>query len=348
MTADPGFVVTDIGGTNLRIGRFAAAAGAVHEVRRVPVDGLDRHPGAPVDVLQSRVVDQLTASLGDYLRSPAGLGARAVGLAFAGPVAGDGSVTAAPTIWGSGGRPLPVGRILEQRLGLPVLIVNDITAAAWRYAATETEPFCVLTVSSGVGNKVFRGDTVLIDADGHGGELGHWRVDPAPDAPRCDCGGRGHLGAIASGRGMLAAARRAAAADPDRFAGSRLADPAGGVPEAITNAALVAAIRADDEFALAVLRRGLRLLGAAVTCLFSAIGVRRYIIIGGFALAVGDRFAEYLTAELLELGCFGLTPEQVRGMVRMGANDDDHSLIGVGRLLSRRFAVQVGEVGCVP
>jgi glucokinase len=349
MTAGPGVVVTDVGGTTLRIGRFAAD-GAVHDVRRIPVDGLDRHPHAPAEALQERVLDQLAASLADYLRSPAGLGAGAVGLAFAGPVAGDGSVTAAPTIWGPGGRPLPVGRILERRLGLPVLIVNDITAAAWRYAATETVPFCVITVSSGIGNKVFRDGEVLLDAAGHGGELGHWRVDPAPDAPRCDCGGRGHLGAIASGRGMLAAARRAAAADPAGFAGSVLAEPAGGVPEAISNAALVAAIRAGDGFAGTVLRRGLRVLAVAVTCLFSAIGVRRYIIIGGFALAVGDRFARGLTAELVELGCFGLRPDEIAGMVRMGAGDDDHSLIGVGRLLSRRLvgSVEGGPAMCAP
>lgn len=317
------YVVADIGGTTLRIGR--ATDQGVEAVRRVATEGLGRYPGEAPSRLQRLVMAQLAMELDDYLRSPDGLGTSAVGLSFAGPITSDGVAIAAPTIWGSASTPLRVGELLAQRLDVPVIVANDITAAAWRYAATEDEPFCLYTVSSGIGTKVFRHGEVLIGDDGSGGELGHWRVDPRPDAVRCDCGGLGHLGAIASGRGILAAARRAAA---DRPRESLL-------PAEITNEALAAAIRHGDAFAVDLLRAALQPLASAVACVFASIGIRRHLFIGGFAVAVGEKFTEVLADELVRLGCFGLTPAQTRAMVRLGFADDDHSLIGMGQLLTR-------------
>jgi glucokinase len=272
--------------------------------------------------------------LAAYLNSPEGTGASAIGISFAGPITRDGIVIAAPTIWGSWAPPLRLGEILEQRLGLPVVVANDITAAAWRYASTEPEPFCLFTISSGIGNKVFRHGEVVVDDDGFGGELGHWRIDQSADAMKCDCGGRGHLGAVASGRGMVAAVRRAAACQPLSFGRSYLSELASSRPEYITSPMLVAAVQHDDEFAIDVLRGSLRPLASAVACMFAAIGVRRYLFIGGFALAIGQPFVTLLGDELVQLGCFGLNEEQTRGMLRLGLADDDHSLVGMGRLLA--------------
>ncbi|WP_433607129.1 ROK family protein [Dactylosporangium sp. CA-139114] len=337
-------VVADLGGTSLRIARMERGAAAVTDARRMPTDGLGRHPHADAGELQRRVVAQLIGELGAYLGSPAGAGADAVGLSFAGPMSADGLALAAPTVWGAGGAPLAVGPVLEAALGLPVLVANDITAAAWRYADAEPEPFCLFTISSGIGCKVLRHGEVLVDAGGYGGELGHWRVDPAATAPRCDCGGRGHLGGIASGRGVLAAARRAAAERPGDFAGSALWAGAGGRPEQIANEDLAAAIRAGDPFATGVLEAALRPLAAAVGAVFAAIGVRRYLFIGGFAVAVGPRFIEVLGDQLVRAGCFGLTAAQIRAMLALGAADDDHSLIGMGRLLAHRLPARTAGV----
>lgn len=337
-------VVADIGGTTLRIGRLESPTSAVAAPRRVLTDGLGRHPGAGAGELQRRVVDQLVDEIGGYLGSPDGTGARAVGLSFAGPMTAGGVAIAAPTIWGGGGEPLRVGEVLECALGVPVVVANDITAAAWRYATTETEPFCLVTVSSGVGCKVFRHGEVLIDDAGYGGEIGHWQADPGPDAPRCDCGGHGHLGAIASGRGVLAATRRAASLYPDRFAGSALSGA--GRPDAITNEQVAAAIRQGDRFATGVLRAALRHLAAAIGALFAAIGIRRYLFIGGFATALGGRFIEVLGDELVRAGCFGLDAAATRAMLALGEPDDDHCLIGIGQILATRLAgpITMGRV----
>jgi glucokinase len=336
--AEGPLTVLDVGGTTLRTGTYDPATGAVSGVRRVLVEGMARHPGDPVAVLQQRVVDQIVHEAGRHTGGP-----RAVGVAFAGPISASGLVLAAPTVWGRRGDPLPLGQLLTERIGAPVVVVNDLTAAAWRYAATEAEPFCLLTVSSGIGNKVFRNGEVLLDADGHGGELGHWVCDPSPDAPLCDCGARGHLGGIASGRGVLAAARRAAAADPARFARSRLAGLCGGRADGITNPAVAAAVREGDEFTTEVLRGTLTHLAQAIGAVFTSIGVCRYLVMGGFALAVGERYRELLVGELVRLGCFGLDATAVDALVSLGRPDDDHGLIGVGRLLAERMSPRSRE-----
>ncbi|MFG2501130.1 ROK family protein [Streptomyces sp. NPDC048441] len=339
-TTEPAFTVVDVGGTTLRVGSYSPATGEVTRVRRLPVDGMAQDPDAPVSVLQERVVEQIVR---EVTRHTADLAPRPVGVAFAGPITADGLVLAAPTVWGRRGDPLPLGGLLTQRLGTPAVVVNDLTAAAWRYAATEPEPFCLLTVSSGIGNKVFRDGDVLLDAAGHGGELGHWVCDPSPDAPLCDCGGRGHLGAIASGRGVLAAARRAAVADPVGFAGSRLAALCAGHAGRIENPPLAKALTEGDPFSTGVLRAALVHLAQAVCAVFTSVGVCRYIVVGGFALAVGERYRQLLVEELVRQGCFGLTPDRIDAMVALGAADDDHGLIGAGRLLASRSMALSGQ-----
>ncbi|MFI1682909.1 ROK family protein [Streptomyces sp. NPDC020607] len=341
------FTVLDVGGTTLRIGSYAPATGHLSRVRRVPVEGKALHPDASVPELQERVVEQIVREVD---RHGAGTGGapHAVGIAFAGPVTAEGLVVAAPTVWGLRGAPLPLGALLGERIGVPVAVVNDLTAAAWRYAATEPEPFCLLTISSGIGNKVFRGGDVLVDPAGHGGELGHWVCDPSPDAPLCDCGGRGHLGAVASGRGVLAAARRAAVADPAEFAASRLAALCGGGhPDAIGNPALAKAIAEGDPFATGVLRGTLVPLAQAVSAVFTSIGVCRFILMGGFALAVGERYRALLVEELVRQGCFGLAADRVDALISLGAPDDDHGLLGAGRLLTTRTTRTTGTAGTI-
>lgn len=328
------FVVADIGGTTLRIGLMRKGQDQVSAIKRFRTESLRLHLGESGQELQDRIVRQLVRELKAYLESAAGNGAAAVGLSFAGPISGGGVVIAAPTLWGPGARSLMLRQVLEEALGTSVVVANDITAAAWRYAGSETKPFCLITVSSGIGNKVFWGHDVLVDEDGHGGELGHWHVDATEPPLRCDCGEYGHLGAVASGRGVVALAELLAQRHAKRFVASVLHELSGGRPGAITSVDLAAAVRSEDSFAIHILQQALRSLASALACLFAAIGVRRFLFIGGFALAVGQRYIDLLGDELVKIGCFGLREPEVRKMLALGTADDEHSLIGMGRILS--------------
>src|SRR5207244_12134656 len=82
---------------------------------------------------------------------------RAVAVAYPGPITTEGVALAAPTLTGEiRGGTFPVKASCERLWpDALVLVVNDLTAAGYRYAARGATDFCVLTVVSGVGHKVF-------------------------------------------------------------------------------------------------------------------------------------------------------------------------------------------------
>ncbi|WP_426106004.1 ROK family protein [Massilia sp. TSP1-1-2] len=334
------YIVLDMGGTTLRSALYDPASGVLSNTRREPTDNFIGWPELTLAQLQDKVFEQLQRCIA---AQRACAPAAAACISFAGPVAPDGRVVGAPTIWGKTGAPLALGARLSAALDMPVHLLNDVTAAAWRYSEQVDEPFCLITVSSGIGNKVYYDGQTLVNGDGFGGEIGHLRVDFGPDAPLCDCGERGHLGALASGRGTLEVARRFALADPDAFAASLLARLCGGEADAITTYHLVEAAKAGDAFAAGCVRHGIGFMARAIATIYAAIGVRRYLFMGGFALALGELYHQWLAAELRTIGLFGVAPEAVADVLEMTEEDDDHGLTGAGRYLRHTLAHQERE-----
>lgn len=329
------YLVLDIGGTNLRCAWFDPQRAALSGISRHIVNNFHTMPGASVQAVQEAVVQQLQQLIAASLaQAPA----QAVCISFAGPVDGAGMVTDAPTIWGATGAPLPLGARLGAALGLPVFVVNDVTAAAWRYADDIDEPFCLITVSSGIGNKVLYGRQVLVNRFGYGGEIGHQRLDFAPDAPLCDCGGRGHLGALASGRGAVEVAKRMARADGPAYAASSLGRLSGGQADAISAPHIARAMQDGDHFAERCVRHGVRYMAQAIGGIYAAIGVRRYLFMGGFAQALAPHYTRLLAEELTAAGMFGVDAHEIPAMLGMAAADDDHGLAGAGRYLKALLA----------
>ena len=187
----------------------------------------------------------------------------------------------------------------------------------------------MVTVSSGIGHKVFVGGRPVVGPGGRGGELGHLRVDFSNDAARCECGGRGHLGAVASGSATGDQVARLAVADLDRFAASLPGRRTGGRPELVDNRLLAEAFRAGDPWAERVIERMAHPLAWALAALHLAVGTERFVIVGGFALALGSRYREALS-RLAARCCWDVGADWDH-MVELGADDDDAGLIGAGR-----------------
>ncbi|VTM38001.1 N-acetylmannosamine kinase [Klebsiella quasipneumoniae] len=101
----------------------------------------------------------------------------------------------------------PLVKTLREITGLPTLAINDAQAAAWaeyQAMADKVSDMAFITVSTGVGGGVVSNGTLLTGAGGLAGHLGHSLADP--DGPLCGCGRVGCVEAIASGRGIAAAA----------------------------------------------------------------------------------------------------------------------------------------------
>jgi predicted NBD/HSP70 family sugar kinase len=379
-------LVFDVGGTLLRGALYDAAydatesatPGALRTVRKAAAPSYARHPGASWDDLRRVLIGEMSAMRADL--DPRGEVASAV-VAFPGPVDRAGRVLAAPTLWGSGAGsgaggagtvarpdvyPYDLARDLEEAWpGVRVMVLNDVTAAGYRYLRDADDEFCIVTVSTGIGNKVFAHGRPLTGPLGTGGEIGHLSVEGSvagsvegsvvgsvegsldasvegsvrgsaksrDGALLCDCGGRGHLGAIASGRGSEQRARAEAERDPAAFRASFLAGAMGLRAQTITAEALAVAYRQEDPWATGVMADALAALAGVFATTHLAIGVSRFILVGGFAFGLGPRFCEAL-ARATNARCWRGDGAAVS--VILGEPDGACALLGGGRAARTR------------
>ena len=135
---------------------------------------------------------------------------------------------------GMGTGSLELGAEMQDALGLPVVVENDVHAAAvgahetLRLAGVPPHTLALVSVGTGIGAGFVVHGEVLRGAHGKAGEIGHVVVDES--GPVCRCGQRGCLEAVAAGpaiarawpkgaSGTAATALFAAAAEGDAAAG---------------------------------------------------------------------------------------------------------------------------------
>lgn len=109
-----------------------------------------------------------------------------------------------------GWQDVPIAEPLSQRLGLPAWVENDVNALTlaerWYGAGRRFQNFVCITVGEGIGAGVVIGGELYRGAFGGAGEVGHITIDP--DGPRCRCGERGCLEALASDQFLAREAAR--------------------------------------------------------------------------------------------------------------------------------------------
>jgi glucokinase len=278
------------------------------------------------DELWVQLLD-LMERLGDELFPEAG--PEVVSVAYPGPVDEHGCVLAAPTVLGQAdvaGFAL-ASACRDRWPDARVALTNDLSAIGYRYVALGVRDFCVVTVGSGIGHKVFVEGRPLVGPRGWGGEIGHLRVEHGPDAARCECGGLGHLGAVASGRGTVWAVQRLARDDDQGFRASSLG-AAGCDAGDIDGEAVAAAFRAGDRWVRDAIGVSAGYLGQALAAIHLAVGVDRIVVVGGFAFALGEPYRA-MVVDACEAACWNIG-QQWDKIVELGIPDDDGGMIGAG------------------
>jgi C7-cyclitol 7-kinase len=264
-------------------------------------------------------------------------------ISFPGPIAGNRHILHAPTVCGTNTDFLDLAARLEQETGRPVHLLNDVSAAAWCLGSgTDVDRFLVVTVSSGIGSKIFdrRHAARVLDEPAYAGEIGHLVVDDGPCAPVCDCGGRGHLGAIASGRGVERTARRRAREDAAGFSRSCVHTCRGGLPDSLTNEHhIVPAVLGGDAWALAVLRDCTRPLARTLLCSTMAMGLERVFIIGGFAQALGAVYLDLLSSLVGEISQYSMMRDRIDSLIAPGYTCGEPCLLGCRAFLEHLYGV---------
>jgi predicted NBD/HSP70 family sugar kinase len=95
---------------------------------------------------------------------------------------------------------VPIKRLLEQHIGVDVIIDNDANAAAigerWFGQGRDTSDFVLLYMGTGIGGGMFLSNRIYRGASLNAGEFGHIVVEP--HGTPCYCGNRGCLEAMCS------------------------------------------------------------------------------------------------------------------------------------------------------
>lgn len=241
--------------------------------------------GAPVE----RVVDAVDAAL-----ATAGLGREAlaaVGIGVPGRIDPlSGTVFLAVNL---GWHEVPLGPIVAGQLGVPVVVENDVKAAAAGLRARDLtggfDDVAYVGVGTGIAAGIVLGGRLFRGSRGLAGEIGHVVVDV--EGPRCECGLHGCLEAVASGRGVT----RVVQAALDGGAASRLADA-----RPLTAAAVYAAADAGDPLARSVVEAAGLALARAIHQLVMTYDVRR-VLLGGGVTAAGATFRDPIEHGLAQL-----------------------------------------------
>ncbi|WP_434097910.1 ROK family protein [Streptomyces sparsogenes] len=167
----------------------------------------------------------------------------------------------------SGWSGFPVTAAVEDALGVPAFLDNDVNAflrGEVSGGAVRGEPDVLgIALGTGVGGALWAGGRLFAGPQGAAGEIGH--IPGFGDLP-CTCGGRGHLETLASGRSI----------------GARFADRTG---RRLTAREVADAATRGDEDALEVYRAAGAGLARAVVMTAGLVDITTVVIGGGVSRA---------------------------------------------------------------
>ena len=172
-------------------------------------------------------------------------------------------------------RDFPLRARLADVFGVPCVIDNDAKAFAlgehWLGAGRDSRALLGIVVSTGIGAGIVIDGHLLHGASGQAGHLGHVLADP--DGPKCECGARGCVEAIASGNAIA----RRGGADP---------------------ATIAEKARAGDADASRIYVDAGRALGRGIASAAVLLDLDLIVVGGGVALGAWDLLEPTLVTEL--------------------------------------------------
>lgn len=202
MSDAPLVIGVDVGGSNVRAALFSGLSRRGEVVSRPTPDD----PGSLLEAICA-VVRAVAKAAGVPLER-----VRAVGVGFPGifdPGRGVSIYAGNLSRWRGG----PVAQPLEERLGVPVSVDNDVRAGGYGElyagAGAGAESVVYVSIGTGVGGAIFIGKEPYLGAGFAAGELGHMVLDASAKAYRCRCGQVGDVEGLLSGYAIEAAARQA-------------------------------------------------------------------------------------------------------------------------------------------
>lgn len=291
-------IAVDVGGTAIKAALVGDQGQVLHS-HCVPTDQAGGADG---------VIDQIATIVTDLesVAARSGWNPLAVGVAVLGLVDDEAGVAVLSA--NLGWRDVPIRRLLEKRIRLPLAFGHDVRAGglaeAVLGAGRGAGDHLFLAIGTGVAGALMIGGMPYVGS-GYAGEIGHVVVDP--DGRVCGCGGRGCLETVASASAIARA----------------YGDSTG---ETVAAAEVAARAAAGDEVAERIWARAVDALAVGLAVYVSLLAPPLVVIGGGLATS-GDQLLVPLRRRLAEVLSFQRQPEIVPA--RLG---DQAGCLGAGLL----------------
>lgn len=229
-------------------------------------------------------------------------------------------------------RNFPLGPELAAILLCDVLVDNDVRVGGYGEfrlgAGRGARDIIVAFVGTGIGGCLIQDGKVVVGSTGNAGELGHIIIKAG--GPKCGCGSRGCMEAMAS---KIAITRRIAKAirkGVPTVLGDKIARKGG----RLKSSDLSEAVANSDPVALKEVHRAAHYLGIGISSLTNVIGPELVIIGGGVTGALGDPFVDLIRSSAQP---HMLTDPEKKIRIVRAELGDDAGILGAALLARERF-----------
>ncbi|MFP4106625.1 MAG: ROK family protein [Phycisphaerae bacterium] len=311
------YVGVDVGGTKI-LAALTTAAGTVLARRRVRTP----HEATPEDT-----VDAIATTIEKLLEKadadPANLAA--IGVAIPGVVDPDtGTVVITPNMNLTG---VPIVEQIRKRIDVPVALGNDANLGTlgekWLGSARTAEDVVGVFIGTGIGGGILIGGKPVRGNREVAGEIGHMVMKVG--GPKCGCGAKGCLEAIASRTAIDRDIRKAISGGKK----SIISDLVDLKKDRIRSGALQSALEANDKVVTRVITKAAETIGYALLSIRHLLDPELFVLGGGVVEASGQ-FIQPIVQEILDSD--PLTGARPGGKIVQSALEDDAVALGAAAL----------------
>ncbi|MGC9398097.1 MAG: ROK family protein [Anaerolineae bacterium] len=321
---EPVFIGVDLGGTNIE-------AAAVQNGKVLQSKKKKTHAEEGVETVLDRIektvrrlFEKLDAEAEDF-----------AGLCIGAPGAIDiatGVVREAPNL--PGWKNIPLGKILQERLGLPVTVDNDVNVGVlgeYVYGAGRGALDMVgIWVGTGIGGGLVVNGQPVHGWRGAAGEIGHTVINP--HGRMCSCGREGCVEAYASKTAMMSMIREQMARGRESVVPQIMEDKG---KRRMTSSVIEAALEAGDALMAEAVKTSQFYLGLLTANLVNVLDPQVLVFGGGLVERLGQSFVAPIAHTARKYYLQQENAERIR--IVPAALGDDAGPVGAAVIAYRRL-----------
>jgi glucokinase len=184
----------------------------------------------------------------------------------------------------------PLGPRIAEEFGRPAIVENDVNAGVYGEfragAAVDAKDVLGVFVVTGIGGGLVLNGALYRGFSKGSGEIGHIIVKAG--GPRCGCGNRGCLEAIASRTAMTRDIRKAI----KKGHRGNISKALSSENDQLSGKVLKTAYDDGDEIVRKVVDRAAKFIGMGIGSLLNVLGLEMVVLGGGVVEAFGDEFVD--------------------------------------------------------